>query len=320
MKSIKIDFCGFWGSFKKNDNLFVKILQRHFIVQISDDPDFVICSNRGDPFEYMKYDCVRIMFMGENLSPDFTVFDYVIGFDYIAFSDRYFRLPFAFFFDDAKPWIPEVITYERAVEILKNKEYFCNFIYGHRSSHGLREKLFDVISKEYKNVISPGRYLNNTGTKGCSWAEKHRILEKSKFTIACDSISYPGFVTEKIVDPFRYHSVPVYYGSTTIKTDFNEAAFIACENEDDIERVLEEVKKYDQNDEEYIKMLMECPFNDRDKLVKLYAELEAFLVNIFSKQKDEAMCRVRYFCAENHEKNLDKRRKSYQRVPKFLRK
>lgn len=319
MNKVKINFCGFWGSFKKNDNMFVRILKRHFNVEISENPDFVICSNRSEPFEYMKYDCVRIMFMGENLSPDFTVFDYVIGFDYITFADRYFRLPFAFFFDDAKPWIPEVITEERAVEILKNKELFCNFIYGHRSSHGIREKLFETISKEY-NVTSAGRYLNNVGTNGCSWAEKHRILEKSKFTLACDSISYPGFVTEKIVDPFRYHSVPIYYGSTKIETDFNSAAFIKCENENDIERVIEEIRNYDSNDDEYIKMLMQCPFNDREQLVKLYVELEAFLVNIFSKSRDEAMTRVRYFCAENHEKNLDKRRKSYKRIPKFLRK
>ena len=68
MKTLKIDFCGFWGSFKKEKNLFVKILSKHFNVEISDNPDFVICSNRGNPFEYMKYDCVRIMFMGENMS------------------------------------------------------------------------------------------------------------------------------------------------------------------------------------------------------------------------------------------------------------
>lgn len=78
MKTVKINFCGFWGSFKKEDNLFYKILSRHFNVEISENPDFVICSNRGEPLEYMKYDCVRIMFMGENMSPDFTVFDYVI--------------------------------------------------------------------------------------------------------------------------------------------------------------------------------------------------------------------------------------------------
>ena len=50
----------------------------------------------------MKYDCVRLMFMGENMSPDFTVFDYCIGFDFMEFGDRYFRLPFAFYFDSEK--------------------------------------------------------------------------------------------------------------------------------------------------------------------------------------------------------------------------
>ena len=74
---IKLDFCGFWGSLKKKNNLFYNLLSKHFDVEISDNPDFVICSNRGKPFEYMKYDCPRIMFMGENQSPDFTVFDYV---------------------------------------------------------------------------------------------------------------------------------------------------------------------------------------------------------------------------------------------------
>ena len=117
MRTVSIDFCGFWNSFRKENNLFYTMLSKPFNVEISNNPDFVICSNRGKPFEYMRYDCPRIMFMGENLSPDFTVFDYVIGFDYLDFGDRYFRLPFAFHFDDAKPWIPKVITMDEAKEI-----------------------------------------------------------------------------------------------------------------------------------------------------------------------------------------------------------
>ena len=119
MKTIKIYFCGFWGSFINDKNLFTILLSKYFNVEITDNPDFVICSNRSSPFEYMKYDCPRIMFMGENLSPDLTVFDYVIGFDYLDFGDRYFRLPFSFYYDDAKPWIPEKISLEKAKDTLK---------------------------------------------------------------------------------------------------------------------------------------------------------------------------------------------------------
>ena len=178
METIKIDYCGFWSSFNKEKNLFTIMLSKHFNVEISDNPDFVICSNRGKPFEYMKFDCPRIMFMGENLSPDFTVFDYVIGFDYLDFSDRYFRLPFSFFYNDAKPWIPEIMNIDRAKDIFQKKKYFCNFIYRHQSSHGMRERLFKEL-ENYKEVFSPGKYLNNQNTNGCNWAEKAKYLKES---------------------------------------------------------------------------------------------------------------------------------------------
>lgn len=163
--TIKLNFCGFWSSFDKRNNMFTSILDKHFHVEISDDPDFVICSNRGAPYEYMKYDCVRIMYMGENMSPDFTVFDYCIGFDFLEFGDRYFRLPFAFYNEKGRAWEPETLTEEEAYRILREKKYFCNFIYGHPSSHGMREELFRRLS-EYKQVISPGSYLNNMVENG----------------------------------------------------------------------------------------------------------------------------------------------------------
>lgn len=305
MKTIKIDFCGFWGSFNKQNNFFTNILSKYFNVEISNDPDFVICSNRGKPFEYMKYDCVRIMFMGENISPDFTVFDYIIGFDFIDFRDRYFRLPFAFYYDCGNPWKPEKITEKKAKEILDSKEYFCNFIYGHQSSHGMREKLFQELCK-YKKVISPGRYLNNMGTNGCNWVEKKEFVSKSKFTIAGDSISYPGFFTEKIIDTFVKHSIPIYFGNPEINKDINDKAFVWCKStdEEEINRVIEEVKYLDENDDAYIEKLMEYPLVENNDIENRYEAIEKFLVDIFSQSKDEAYRRVRYFCAELHESYL----------------
>lgn len=325
MKTIKINYCGFWGSLKKENNLFYRILSKHFSVEISDTPDFVICSNRGKPFEYMKYDCPRIMFMGENLSPDFTAFDYVIGFDYLDFGDRYFRLPFAFYFDDAKPWTPEKMTKEKAKYVLNQKKLFCNFIYRHQSSHNMRETLFRELEK-YKDVVSPGRYLNNYGTNGCSWKEKRDFLNQSKFTIAGDSIAYPGFFTEKIIQPFEHHSIPIYFGNPRINEDINERAFVWCKStsEEDIKATIEQVKYLDTHDDAYIEMLMEYPLLSEDYLVKKYEDLEMFLVNIFSQTREEAYRRVRYFCADLHESYLKeymekhKRDKLVERVRKAI--
>ncbi len=319
-RKIKIDFCGFWGSFKKNHNLFYHILSKHFDVEITDNPDFVICSNRSSPFEYMKYDCVRLMFMGENMSPDFTVFDYCIGFDFINFSDRYFRLPFAFYFDNAKPWVPEKLTLSRAKEILENKTVFCNFIYGHKSSHGMREKLFEKLAT-YKSVVSPGSFMNNTSSsKRCSWKQKYEYLSASKFTIACDSITYPGFVTEKIVQPFMYHSIPVYFGNTEIAKDFNTDSFVLCKSEADLDDTLQRIISLDSNDDEYIEMLLKCPLHSPDYIVNIYDELENFLCNIFSQDKDEAYRRVRFYSASEHEGYLKEYASKYERTPKIIHK
>lgn len=314
INSLKVNFCGFWGSFNKTNNLFYNILSKHFNVEISDYPDFVICSNRGKPFEYMQYDCPRIMFMGENLSPDFTVFDYVIGFDYLEFGDRYFRLPFAFYSDNAEPWVPERITKKNAWELLNKKKYFCNFIYGHQSSLGMREKLFQELNK-YKPVVSPGRYLNNMNTNGCSWLEKRKYLGLSKFTIAGDSIVYPGFFTEKIIQPFEHHSIPIYFGNPRINEDMNEKAFIWCKSTDDsdIQKTIERVKYLNEHDEAYIEMLMEYPLLSEDFLKKKYYALENFILNIFSQNRDKAFRRVRYFCADLHESYLSEYMKKHNK-------
>ena len=251
----------------------------------------------------MKYDCVRIMFMGENISPDFTLFDYVIGFDFLDFSDRYFRLPFAFYNDTGNPFELKTRSSGEAETLLKNKDIFCNFIYGHESSHGMREELFKRIS-EYKSVVSAGSFLNNTSTKGCSWTEKKNVLLRSKFTIASDSVAYPGFVTEKIIDPFVAGSVPIYFGNPKIDIDFNEDAFIWCKDLGNIDRTIEEIKRLDNDDDAYVEMLTKPILNSSDYLDNMYSDLDRFLYNIFIQDKNEAFRRIKYFAAQRYEESL----------------
>ena len=167
----------------------------------------------------------------------------------------------------------------------------------------MREKLFTRLN-EYKKVVSPGRYLNNIGENGVSWREKYDYLMKSKFTIASDSIHYPGFVTEKIIQPFQYHSIPIYFGSTTIDTDLNPEAFVWCKDEKDLDRTVEQVIFLDTHDEAYLKMLKACPLHSQDALVQKYLELENWLVSVFNQPKDSAGRRIRMFCADLHESYL----------------
>lgn len=318
MRKIKLDFIGFWPGFNKCSNLFTTILREKYEIEISDNPDFLFVSPLGDPFEYLKYDCIRILFTGEPLSPDFNVFDYAIGFDYITFPDadgnnRFFRYPLCFSrYTQLREHI-QGLSYEKAKDVLSRKKYFCNFIYGHRSAKGEREHLFDVISS-YRRVESAGSFMNNMpdGRIVPFSDQKMDFLRLCKFTISCESISSPGFISEKIVHPFYSDSIPIYYGNPHATQEFNSQAIINCHDHPNFESVLERVAEIDQNDELYIKMLMEPKLISWDYLDKMYTGLQEFLWRIFSQDRDTAYRRLRHYAPAEHEFHLNEYRKLHK--------
>jgi len=317
MKRIKIDFCGFWGGFDKAENLLTDILKERYEIEISDHPDFLIASTLGRPFSYMDQDCVRILYTGEPLTPDFNVFDYAIGFDNISLSDsegknRYYRYPLCFYHFEQVKQHSRGLTELEAREALGEKRYFCNFIYGHPSAKGEREAIFDALQK-YKRVESAGSFRNNMpeGKIVPFTKEKIEFLQKCKFTISCESIRYPGFVTEKLVDPFYAHSVPIYYGNPTVDTEFNPDAMINLNSFSTLEEGIERVVQIDQDDELYLKMLMAPKLISDDYLDRIYGGLKKFLFQIFDQDKEMAYRRLRFYVQKHHEDCLREYSKIY---------
>ena len=82
--------------------------------------------------------------------------------------------------------------------------------------------LFNEISK-YKQVASGGKYLNNVGG---SVKDKKEFLQKYKFNIASENSIVNGYITEKLVDAFNAHTVPIYAGPNDVINEFNSASFI----------------------------------------------------------------------------------------------
>jgi len=303
MKKIKIDYIGFWSDFDKENNFFSKIFKKYFEVEIAQDgkPDFLLVAPNCDYYEYVNYDCVRILYAGEPFSPDFNQFDYAVGFDDISFGDRYYRYPL-FLQDDRTG---KGLSYEEAKRIYDQKEHFCNFIYGHPSKLGAREKLLELLS-QYKRVDSVGRYLNNMQDYSVPVrnSEKIDFIRKSKFTIACDSVSYPGFTTEKLTDAMDGDSIPIYAGNPDVAKEFNTKSFINCADYDSWEDVVNRVIELDNNEEEYIKMLMEPKYVEDGYHQRKNRELEEFFVHIFSQEPEKARRRHSDYCAKWQEDYL----------------
>ena len=307
MKKIKIDFCGFWNGFDKTENLLSDILKERYEIEISKHPDFLIVSVFGQPFSYMNHDCVRILYTGEPLSPDFSVFDYAIGFDKIVLLDsegknRYYRYPFCFYHFDRVNQCTKGMSYQQAREALNEKNRFCNFIYGHPSAKGEREAIFEALGK-YKRVDAAGSFLNNMpGGKVIPFTEeKVEFQRKCKFTISCESIRYPGFVTEKIIDPIRAHSIPIYYGNPCIEEEFSPEAMINLHSFSSLEEGIERVIQIDQDDALYLKMMAAPKLVSDDYLEKMYEGLKEFLFSIFDQERNDAYRRLRFYVQKHHE-------------------
>ena len=318
MKKKKIGFCGFLAGNIGDDNLMVQLLKERYEIEYSDDPDFLFVSNFCNPFEYMRYDCVRILYTGEPFVPDFNVFDYAIGMEHMSLPDaegnnRYFRLPLCFDRVEGIVPFPQALTRTQAEEVLRGKKYFCNFIYAHRSSMGQREAILDTLQR-YKRVESAGSFLNNMpdGRVVPFSKEKLAFLRMCKFTVACESVRYPGFVTEKIADPFFANSVPIYYGDPLVEKEFNPEAMIHLGAFSNLEEGIERVKEVDQDDEQYLKILMAPKLASEHYVEDLCDGLREFLFNIFDQEKEEAFRRLRLYAQKAHEDHLKAYAEVYQ--------
>lgn len=272
MKKIRVKFVDQCWDQQGKENYLYRYLTRWWDVELVEkNPDYLFCSCFGR--EHMKYDCVKIFFSGENLAPNFNWYDYAIGSDWIDFGDRYLRVPLYALRSELR-----VKNEERLLEGLK----FCSFVVSNASADPIRDRFFKRLS-EYKRVDSGGRHLNNVGGPV---PDKLAFCAQYKFNIAFENSAYPGYTTEKILEPMCVGSVPIYWGNPEIEREFNSKAFVRVKDEADVERAVEEIVRLDQNDSAYLEMVRAPKFAaesvDYDK------KLEHFLKAIIDQPIEKA--------------------------------
>jgi len=300
-KKIKIKCVGFWPWFTEEGNYILDLIKENFDLEICENKekaDYIFCCcGFGYPYEYVKYPQPRIMFSGENYVPDFNLIDYGVSVYPIEFLDRHVYLPG---FMGHKDYF-ELPNFRNVTKkILKEKIYFANLITGDDDINHMRSKLFYKLS-EYKRVESCGKYLNNmeNGFRVEYGKTKIPFQEKTKFTICVNSTNQEGFITEKIFDAFKSNTIPIYFGSSTVKDIFNDKAYINCSDYDNLDDVLERVKELDMDDEKYIAMLREPIFKNENFLQEKHEELKRFVKNIFDQPIEKCYRRSREFCAQD---------------------
>lgn len=295
MKTVKIDFSGFWPDFNKEYNYIVSILRRRYNVIISDSPDYIFYSVFSN--DYLKFDGIRIFYTGECISPDFNLCDYAMGFDWISNGDRYVRLPLYVMYDLYKGRDINCIE-----EKIKAEKEFCSFVYSNANGAIYRTELFKAINK-YRTVSSGGKYMNNIGEPV---ADKLLFESKHKFSIACENGSYLGYTTEKILHSFAAYTVPIYWGNPIVGNEFNEEAFINCHRYKSIDDVVEYIKYVDNNEEEYVRMLKAPIFKEGFEPVDQLKSAADFLYKIFDVPYKDAYRRNQSYWGMKYETAMKK--------------
>ena len=293
--TVRIGFTAFHCDFDPHHNLITDLLRRRFYVQVCDEPDFMFCADfwfGAHRFDLNKLECVRIGYTGENDNANFSAFDYFIGFEYIDYPDRYFRCPNLLFECDLSAWQP----LEDVDAFAASKTRFCNFCFSHPSENGVREDMARLLSA-YKEVDCCGPILNNTqpgvDPELCRIPrdEKSRRVAESRFTICCESTSRPGFVTEKIWEALKNHSVPIYYGDETVTRIFNPKAFVNLHDFASLEEAAEFIRRLDADEAAYREMLTQPPFAEGFDRDAIFDAFEEFLAHIVSQEPKAALRR-----------------------------
>lgn len=277
--------------------------ERYEIDWVDGDPDFVIhsCSGR----DILKFDGVRVAWLGENLQPDFNVSDYGMGFGRIAFQDRYRRVPlYRWYLSDYESLFDEsrnVIRIDGHSE-LRKKNRFCTMVVSNSHRGPFFDQFLQALT-HYKRIDSGGRWGNNIGGPVDN---KLDFVKQGKFHLAFENSSTPGYVTEKILHAFAARSIPVYWGAPDVVEDFNPSAFINCHDYPSIDQLIAEIRRLDEDDTAYCEML-ETPLfvGGKEPSWLRKSEIMSWIAHIFDQPREQAYRRNRHYWGARYQNELE---------------
>lgn len=277
-KQIKVKFLGFAPYHDPHQQAYYRFLCDRYELVESDAPDYII--DGGLSYEHVKYDCVKILFNGENFAPDFNFFDYAVGCSDMAFGDRYARIPWFVFY----PCFADIVNRKTVADESLLRRKFCSFVVSNAEfGDPMRRRFFEALSK-YKPVDSGGKWRNNVGGPV---KDKLAFCHGYKFNIAFENSSVPGYTTEKIMEAYVAQTVPIYYGDPNVGKDFRLESMVRVANESDIGRAVEEIVRLDRDDDAYMRMVV-APCMVESGPEAYERRLEDFLAHIFDQPLSEA--------------------------------
>src|SRR5579871_6161547 len=271
---IRVNFAYFWPGFApENFRAFFPYVYEKYDLVVSPDPEVVFYSVFSPQFRPYadareihpvarapagKY--VRVFVTGENFEPDMAHCEFAMTFSSLVDHPNHLRLPLWVYEGRGWGYRPDGLVKRANVDsekIAGTKTGFCNFVYLHEVPY--RDAIFRLFNA-YKHVDAAGRCQNNMNGWTVPYAPnrvagKVEFFRRYKFTLAIENTIWPGYMTEKLVDPMFADSVPIYVGDPQTSLSFDPASYVDFTRFGSMKEMLEFVREADNNHDLYLKLL-----------------------------------------------------------------
>ena len=186
--------------------------------------------------------------------------------------------------------LPHYLLYDGYYELQKEKNIeqslanrkFCNFV---ASNGNCQERnQFVQLLSQYKKVDCGGQWMNNIGY---AVTDKRKFQSEYKFSISFENNAYrpqfPGYTTEKIMEPMTVNSMPIYWGNPKISEEFNTNSFVNFYDFNNMSDMVEYIIELDKNNDLYTQKLKEYWFvNNTIPTNNKIENIKSFLYKIFN--------------------------------------
>lgn len=177
----------------------------------------------------------RIWLTGENLRPPFShSFDGYLSFDQNLLKNNAY-LP-VWYFDAGfftRHFVERVGVTTSIQSLLENRslektppKFACMFV---GNPHSVRLQFAEILEKNGALVEKFGAAFGNRVR------HKYPIGSQFRFTISFENDSYPGYVTEKLLEAYLCGSIPIYWGDLGVSSPINPDAILIKRQDQSLE-------------------------------------------------------------------------------------
>jgi hypothetical protein len=265
--SMRIAVINFWSGAFEGDFLAYLFREAFGDYERTPDPadaDLVVTSVFGAvPSPRNK----TILYLGENIRPNFTRCRYSLSFDYDTYGGRNHRLPLwwsrlgwpgyerlpiprrdagAAAHHDHEELIPvDALLRPRSMSDFAARR-FCAAVAA--NPEPLRITLFLAL-RTIAPVTGYGRMFGAALDRS-----KFAVLPGYRFALCPENSIYPGYHTEKLVDAWYGGCLPLYSGDRLVGRDFNPRAFINYQDLLDLDAFVALVGRLNSDEEAFAQM------------------------------------------------------------------